>query len=117
MAMICEIIPVDMWNKIILRDGEKETGGIAFVGETLADFIGSDYSPYDSYEKLRAAMDACNVTMEFPYISNHGLNPKVFPNDVTIIRGEKLSRLRSLVVLDRPLSMEELIRYDISSVA
>lgn len=115
--MICEAIPVDMWGKIVLRDGKKDTGGISFVGETLMDFIGDNYSPYDSFEKLKSDMKECNVVMEFPYISNHGLNPDVFPNDVTILRGKKLSRLRSLVVLDRPLSLDELIRYDISNVA
>lgn len=117
--MICEVIPCDTWSSIQLIDGgKKETGGIAFVGETLADFIGDcGLSPYDSYDALRSAMDECDVRVEFKYIARHGVKPGALPEDVTVISSRKISRLRDLVVLDRPLSYSEKTYYDLSEVA
>lgn len=118
-SMICEVIPCDMWEKIELHDaGNKESGGVSFFGETLADFIGDcGLSPYDSYDALKEAMMDCDVRIEFKYIARHGVSSGSLPEDVTVIHSRKLSRLRDLVILDRPLSYMEKTYYDLSEVA
>lgn len=116
--MICEVIPVELWDKIELHDGELETGGITYVGETLDNFIAEcNFDPCDSYDELKDAMKACNVTMEFKYISRYGLRPGSIPGNVDILRSESMTNRKLLIVLDRPLSEEEKIFYDIQEAA
>ena len=117
--MICEVIPTDMWEKIELFDRcEKETGGIAYVGETLGNFIAeTELTPFDSFDELREAMIECDVVMKCRYIARHGDKPSALPPNVSVLHSEKIDRLRTLVVLDRPLSYEEKTFFDLSEVA
>lgn len=49
-------------EKILLEDDETETGGIAFVGETLADFIDDVYMAYNlDLAYYNAALVKCGI--------------------------------------------------------
>lgn len=59
--------------------------------------------------------DKRDKTKGYKYVLKHGLGPGTIPRDVDIIGWEEPDNYTTIVWLDRPLSAEELKRYDIPS--
>lgn len=53
-----------------------------------------------------------NETKEYRYITNHGIGPGMIPSN-TFVRSEDLENGKTAIYLNRPLSDEELKKYDI----
>ena len=112
---IFEIIG-DNADKIELRDAcKKETGGICYKGETLDNFMAECEldlkSPFDC---LIEAMEECDVTFGYFYISRHGLGPGTVPPKLelydTYPKGWKI-----VFRAGRALTQEELDFYDLQT--